>query len=200
MPTGYTAMIEEDGNTNAREFVRKCAREFMPFIHQRDVDPLSAPPRLPDESWGGESEYRRKSVEDAKARLADVKGWTQAQAREEYGKYVAETDQRNQEWLKEYVQTSSRYQVVLGKLAKWEPHEEVTNLKKFCIEQIEMCMPEGAYMTPILTFDTWLQSEQQESERQVKLYEEMAEEERERYKGHRRLAQIFLDEIERVPE
>lgn len=199
MPTGYTAMIEEDGNTNAREFVAQCMRAFMPFIHQRE-ESMSSPPRLPDESWSGESEYRRKSVAEAKARLADVQGWTQAKARVEHEKYVEEAFRINDEATKEYDRARGLYGAVLNKLGQWEPHEEAAGLKKFCIDQIEMCMPKSLYLMEIANFDTWLQEEQKSAQNSLDFYEQQAAEERERHAGHRRLAQIFLDEIERVPE
>lgn len=199
MPTGYTAMIEEDGNTNAREFVRKCAREFMPFIHMRE-EPLSNPPRLPDENWGGESTYRKKALEEARAKLAEVKSLTQAQAREKYEEYVARTTKYNEEAVAEYKRVRELYLAVATKINRWEPHPDAARLKEFCIEQIDMCIPKKVYTMPIQTFDEWLQSERKLAQQDVDYNEDQIEKERERYKGHRRLAQLFLDEIERVPE
>lgn len=200
MPTGYTAMIEEDGNTNAREFVRKCAREFMPFIHQRDVDPLSVPPRLPDEEWAGESEWRRKSRLEAEAHLTDAKGWTQEQARNKYAEYMQTTFDDNNRRIEEFNELDRRYQAVLDKLAKWEPQEEAARLKEFAIEQIEMSKPHSPYIVGIATFDVWWAEEINAAQRSVDYYDEQLVKDRERHEGNRRMAQIFLDEIERVPE
>lgn len=138
MPTGYTAFIEDGTITTAKDFIMLCARAFGVCINMRD-EPLSKP--IPEEFKL--DTYHVKEIEKAKTKLEQIEAMTneeiQKQCDEEYNKRIAERI-----GIKEYrKRMREKYEKVLNGIKKWNPPtQDHEGLKKFAIEQIEMCLPD----------------------------------------------------------
>ena len=162
MPTGYTAIIEDDENCTFEQYLLRCARAFGALVSLRD-EPLSAP--IPQEFKP--SDYHIKQLAVAEARAHELDGITQKQADK---LAAAEWDSREAERIKSLereVSKSKRYKAMLEKVQAWQPptpdHQE---LKDFMAQQINLCIGSGWPMleyyqkpTPKLTGRGWLEAQ-----------------------------------------
>lgn len=141
MPTGYTAFIEDGKITTAKDFLMLCARAFDATVEMRE-EPLSKP--IPEKLEP--SDYHTKSLESARKRLEQLRVMTEdeigAEIESEHTRRVEEK-RKSQEKNREL---KSRYMEILRDVTSWTPPtSEHEGLKKFAVEQIEMCLPETSW-------------------------------------------------------
>lgn len=196
MPTGYTVMIEEDGNTNAREFVAKCARAFGMFAHQRE-DSLDAELVYPELDA-----YYSRALDHAKIALNAAEDWTEEEIAANHRKHVNDMLDSNDKSVRRAKQTNDRYEAVLAKLVKWQPTDEINqNVKQYAIDQINMCYPVASYtVLPEIDQDVWYQGRLTHLREQVAYYSERVEEEKARLAGRKVAIDNFLAELGNIPE
>lgn len=135
MPTGYTAYIEDGEVTTGKDFLTLCCRNFGICIDMRE-DPLSKP--IP-EKFEPDSYYKQR-YDNALLELEKAKSLTKESAINKI-----KLDKRNREngiaeAIKKNKETKAKYLKVRNEVEKWiPPTSEHVNLKKFALEQIDMC-------------------------------------------------------------
>jgi hypothetical protein len=132
MPTGYTAKLEEKGQTFA-EFVWTCARAFGALITMRE-DSLDAP--IP-EAFQPEP-YAERSLREAKAELERVRKMTLKEAEKEAAASFVE---RKAEVEKHNVKVRAilaRYKAMEAEVRAWvPPTPDHDGLRNFMLQQIK---------------------------------------------------------------
>lgn len=179
MPTGYTAFIEDGAITNAEDFILLCARSFGACISMRD-EPLSKP--IPQQFE--ESSHYHDALERAKQRLSFLESMSDAEIHEaneaEYQKSVSDHESA----LKKAEALKTKYLEILERVKKWNPPTpEHTALKGFCIEQIQISLPDLSYYKSPVQKESdadWIKNNIQMSQENIEYYERMAREEKER--------------------
>lgn len=197
MPTGYTAYIEDGSITTAEDFIMLCARAFGVCISMRD-EPLSKP--IPQEF--AESSFYRDALEQEHKRLSYLRNMTDAEIHEqnesEYQKRVAKRESS----VKKDEELKSRYLGLLAKVKDWNPPTpEHDGLKKFCIEQIQMSLPDPRYYdSPIekLPDDEWIKTNIRYCLKAIARYEKEAKEEAERTASRNKWLKDLRDSLQNI--
>jgi hypothetical protein len=136
MPTGYTAIIDDNPDVTFADYVWRCARAFGALVLMRD-EPLDVP--IPEFKV---DEYYERRIRIAEQDLADARAMRVEQAavmmREEH---EAEC-QRCKEWQADTREKMVRYNEMYTQLAEWKPPTpDHAKLKEFMAEQLATGMP-----------------------------------------------------------
>ena len=137
MPTGYTAYIEDGDITTGKEFLKLCTRAFGVAIDQKD-DPLSVPTKTKFEP----GQYYIDAYNGACDELKKAKSMSFNEAK-------LRLKTRHHKKVDDYKKCSEKYSDLRNKYLKvrreveaWTPPTpEHDGLKKFALEQIDMCIP-----------------------------------------------------------
>ncbi len=183
MPTGYTSKIYNGDNQSFKEFAMGCARAFGALIHMRD-DGMETPIR-PDIV----SDYAKKHVEEAQAKIAWLHALTpkecEAEARKQYGdamEYYNKT-------VKERMALQTRYEMMLAQVEAWKPPtKDHEGLKKFMIEQLTTSIEGDCDMRyfPVpqrITGEQWLADHLESAAKDIEYFSKEQKEEEERVNG-----------------
>ena len=128
MPTGYTADLKMDTPLSA--FILKCARAMGALIMMRD-DQLDAP--IPDEFEP--SDYYRKSLEDAKSRVAALAEMTLEQAAADLEKHNASMRKSAEESNAKDRAQRKIYERMIALVEAWKPPTpDHVHFKKFMLD------------------------------------------------------------------
>ena len=141
MPTGYTAYIQDGEITTGKEFLKLCARAFGVAVDLKE-ESLD----VPTPSHFEPDPYYEKRYKES----LDFKEKVHHMTFEETKNYMISKFNNNksdaERCLKSYKQEDEKYLKVREEVKKWIPptpeHEE---LKKFCLEQIDMSLNTGLY-------------------------------------------------------
>jgi len=146
MPTGYTAFIEDGKVNNGKDFIKLCSRAFGAYIIERD--------KGLDEAITKEFQldpYYKNSLIEAEKELAKLKSMTIENAETVCNNEYNERIKNAEEGLKKQNEINQRYFKVLREVKKWlPPTKEHIELKKFAINQIEMCINNSDYWERVL--------------------------------------------------
>lgn len=146
MPTGYTAHIEDGEIATGKEFLKLCTRAFGVAISLKD-EPLSTPTPSSFEP----SPFYKESYDRALKKLEESNKMTfdeaKIQMRADYEKRISD--------YKRYVERETamneKYAKVRKEVEEWIPQtEEHEGLKKFALEQIDMCVTKQEYIDEYL--------------------------------------------------
>ncbi len=146
MPTGYTAHIEEGEITTGKEFLRLCTRAFGIAIDVKD-EPLSTPTPSSFEP----SPFYKESYDKALKKLEEVNKMTfdeaKVQMRADYEKRIS----NYKRYAERETAMNEKYAKVRKEVEEWiPPTEEHEGLKKFALEQIDMCVTKQEYIDEYL--------------------------------------------------
>lgn len=146
MPTGYTAFIEDGNVTTAKDFILLCARNFGACISLRD-EPLSKP--IPEEFT--ESSFYRDSLQRERNRLVELRSMTEEDIHNENEAFYQRRMADRTAALEKAEVLKANYLRILEEVKAWNPPTpEHENLKAFCIEQIQISLPDTSYYkTPV---------------------------------------------------
>lgn len=181
MPTGYTAGIEDGTIKTAEEFLLKCARAFGACVDMRD-EPLSKPIQRFEPS-----DYHKNALEKAKNNYEKYHAMSIEEAEIEvriaHNKKVSDA----KKYLAEKIKINKRYAEILSKVKQWQPPtDEHKDLKRFAIEQIEMCIDNNiSYYERMITSvmqsgQEWLTSNLEQSLKDIEYHTNEWEKEIER--------------------
>lgn len=181
MPTGYTYGILE-GQT-FEQFVWSCAKAFGAFIVQRD-DPSGSPPVMTEEA----SDYHAKELEEARKTLDDLKSWDDEAWANAHAAYVAGVEQSNRESIAKAAETRCMYQAMLDRVQSWTPPtSDHAGLKKFMIDQINLCENEGdPYLSKARPLAEWKADKLSFAEREIDYHAKHQQKEAECVAGRNR--------------
>ena len=146
MPTGYTAHIEDGEITTGKEFLRLCTRAFGIAIDVKD-EPLSTPTPSSFEP----SPFYKENYDRALKKLEEINKMTfdevKVQMRADYEKRISD-DKR---YAERATTMNEKYAKVRKEVEEWiPPTEEHEGLKKFALEQIDMCVTKQEYIDECL--------------------------------------------------
>lgn len=146
MPTGYTAHIEDGEITTGKEFLRLCTRAFGIAIDVKD-EPLSTPTPSSFEP----SPFYKESYDRALKKLEEVNKMTfdeaKIQMRADYEKRISDYKR----YAERETAMNEKYAKVRKEVEEWiPPTEEHEGLKKFALEQIDMCVTKQKYINEYL--------------------------------------------------
>lgn len=182
MPTGYTAGIENGSITSAKDFIMLCAKNFGACIDMRD-EPLNTP--IPEQFEG--SSYYAKSLKEAESTL---KIWNDMKLEDACIKYDVEIKSENdraEKQISEQLEQYKTYRKILREVRDWNPPtSEHEGLKKFAIDQINMCADADiSYWQDKIDkghkpFDEWWDDKIKSTEEEIKRYKKEVDEEKKR--------------------
>ena len=137
MPTGYTAYIEDGDITTGKEFLKLCTRAFGVAIDQKD-DPLSVPTKTKFEP----SQYYINQYNAACDALRDAKSINFNEAKLRLSARHHKKVEDCKKCVEKYSDLRNKYLKVRREVEAWTPPtSEHKGLKKFALEQIDMCIP-----------------------------------------------------------
>ena len=146
MPTGYTAYIEDGDITTGKEFLKLCTRAFGIAIDLKD-EPLSVPTPTHFEPDTYYKERYEKALEDFNEANNLTFDNAKIQMKAAYEKRISD--------YKSFAEKESlmneKYAKVRKEVEEWiPPTEEHQSLKKFALEQIDMCITKQEYIDEYL--------------------------------------------------
>lgn len=132
MPTGYTAMLQDNPDVPFADFAKQCARAFGACIMQRD-DPHDA---LPDPNEQP-SRYHVEELEELRSRLAWLGEASDVDLLAEQDKAIADHVRSCKEGIEKKKQIEANYRRMLALAEAWEPPTpDHRGLKEFMVKQI----------------------------------------------------------------
>jgi predicted Zn-ribbon and HTH transcriptional regulator len=135
MPTGYTYQIEEGKIDTAEEFLKICARNFGALMHMRE-EPLSNPIRK-----DVIDNYYDKDIKECQRMIEETQEMTEGDIVRDIMKRYDDEVKRYKDAYESGKKINDRYKKVLKEVLDWNPPtSEHQALKKFAIDQINMCM------------------------------------------------------------
>jgi hypothetical protein len=129
MPTGYTAVIDDNPTVPFRHFALRCARAFGALVTM-----------LPEKMEP--SPYYRERLEKANAELAEALGLTLEAAEVLMLSERESVARRNAEHRQEHATTAAAYERMRVEVAAWKPPtKDHENMKQFMLEQLHVGGP-----------------------------------------------------------
>lgn len=146
MPTGYTAGIEDGKITTGKDFLKLCTRAFGIAMNVRD-EPLSVPTPTKFEP----STYYKDRFEEAKAQLEKCRKMSFEEAKTKMIKSHEDRVKMYKSIAERYIENNKKYAKVRAEVETWIPPTlEHYNLKRFALEQIDMCIEKQEYIDECL--------------------------------------------------
>lgn len=141
MPTGYTAYIKDGKITSGKEFLKLCTRAFGIAIDLKDKSlDIPTPNHFEPDS------YYEKAYKDSLASREKAYDMTLEEAKEDMISKFKNNKTCAERCLKEYKDEDEKYLKVREEVERWiPPTPEHENLKKFCLEQIDMSLNTSLY-------------------------------------------------------
>lgn len=137
MPTGYTAYIEDGDITTGKDFLKLCTRAFGVAIDQKD-DPLSVPTKTKFKP----SQHYIDAYNRACDALRDAKSISFNEAKLRLSARHHKKVEDCKKCVEKYSDLRNKYLKVRREVEAWTPPTpEHDGLKKFALEQIDMCIP-----------------------------------------------------------
>lgn len=146
MPTGYTAGIEDGKITTGKDFLRLCTRAFGIAMDVRD-EPLSVPTPTKFEP----DTFYRDKIDREKMDLEKWEEISFEDAKAEMVKAHADRVRMYKRMAENNIEKNKKYAKVRAEVEDWNPPtENHYNLKKFALEQIDMCVEKQEYIDEYL--------------------------------------------------
>lgn len=134
MPTEYTCIIEDKADTTFREYALRCARGMGHCIMQRD-DPMADPPKP-----RAVTPYHTDELKKARGKLLEAEGASPESMRALWLSHCASTAADNAKSAEKHAKEQAAYARVRADVVAWvPPSPDHEGLKRFMLEQIDMC-------------------------------------------------------------
>ena len=141
MPTGYTSYIKDGEITSGKEFLKLCTRAFGIAVDLKE-ESLD----VPTPNHFEPNPYYEKRYKDSLASREKAYSMTFEEVKEDIISKYNDNKGRAAKILKEYKDEDKKYLKVREEVEKWiPPTPEHENLKKFCLEQIDMSLNTALY-------------------------------------------------------
>ena len=141
MPTGYTAYIKDGKITSGKEFLKLCTRAFGIAVHLKD-ESLD----VPTPNHFEPHPYYEKAYKDSLVSREKAYSMTLEEVKEDIISKYNDNKGRAEKILEKYKDEDKKYLKVREEVEKWiPPTSEHENLKKFCLEQIDMSLNTSLY-------------------------------------------------------
>lgn len=141
MPTGYTSYIKDGKITSGKEFLKLCTRAFGIAVDLKD-ESLD----VPTPNHFDPHPYYEKAYKDSLVSREKAYSMTLEEIKEDIISKYNDNKGRAEKILEEYKDEDKNYLKVREEVEKWTPPTpEHENLKKFCLEQIDMSLNTTLY-------------------------------------------------------
>lgn len=141
MPTGYTSYIKDGKITSGKEFLKLCTRAFGIAVDLKD-ESLD----VPTPNHFEPHPYYEKAYKDSLMSREKAYSMTREEVKEDIISKYNDNKGRAEKILEEYKDEDEKYLKVREEVEKWTPPTpEHENLKKFCLEQIDMSLNTDLY-------------------------------------------------------
>ena len=141
MPTGYTSYIKDGKITSGTEFLKLCTRAFGIAIDLKD-ESLD----VPTPNHFEPHPYYEKAYKDSLVSREKAYSMTLEEVKEDIISKYDDNKGRAAKILEGYKDEDKKYLKVREEVEKWiPPTPEHENLKKFCLEQIDMSLNTALY-------------------------------------------------------
>lgn len=141
MPTGYTSYIKDGKITSGKEFLKLCTRAFGITIDLKD-ESLD----VPTPNHFEPHPYYEKAYKDSLVSREKAYSMTLEEVKEDIISKYNDNKGRAEKILEEYKDEDKKYLKVREEVEKWTPPTpEHENLKKFCLEQIDVSLNTALY-------------------------------------------------------
>lgn len=141
MPTRYTSYIKDGKITSGKEFLKLCTRAFGVAIDLKD-ESLDVPTPNHFEPHS----YYEKAYKDSLVSREKAYSMTLEEIKEDIISKYNDNKGRAEKILEEYKDEDKKDLKVREEVEKWTPPTpEHENLKKFCLEQIDMSLNTTLY-------------------------------------------------------
>lgn len=152
MPTGYTAGIEDGKITTGKDFLMLCTRAFGVAMDVRD-EPLSVPTPTKFEP----NTFYRDKIDREKIDLEKWERMSFENAKTKMIEYYTDRVKLYKQIAESNIEKNKKYAKVRTEVEAWNPPtENHYNLKKFALEQIDMCIEKQEWI------DEWLRLSNEE--------------------------------------
>lgn len=141
MPTGYTSYIKDGKITSDKEFLKLCTRAFGIAIDlkEKSLD-------VPTPNHFEPHPYYEKAYKDSLVSREKAYSMTLEEVKEDIISKYNDNKASAERCLKDYKDEDKKYLKVREEVEKWNPPtSEHENLKKFCLEQIDMSLNTSLY-------------------------------------------------------
>ena len=146
MPTGYTAYIEDGDIATGKEFLKLCTRALGIAIDLKD-EPLSVPTPTHFEPNIYYKERYEKALEEFNKANNLTFDEAKIQMKTAYERRISDY----KSWAEKESLMNEKYAKVRKEVEEWiPPTEEHQDLKKFALEQIDMCITKQEYIDEYL--------------------------------------------------
>lgn len=141
MPTGYTSYIKDGKITSGKEFLKLCTRAFGIAVDLKD-ESLD----VPTPNHFEPHPYYEKAYKDSLVSREKAYNMTLEEVKEDIISKYNDNKGRAEKILEEYKDEDKKYLKVREEVEKWTPPtSEHENLKKFCLEQIDISLNTSLY-------------------------------------------------------
>lgn len=141
MPTGYTSYINDGEITSGKEFLKLCTRAFGIAVDLKD-ESLD----VPTPNHFEPNPYYEKAYKDSLVSKEKAYSMTLEEAKEDMISKFKNNKASAKRCLKDYKDEDKKYLKVREEVEKWiPPTPEHENLKKFCLDQIDMSLNTSLY-------------------------------------------------------
>lgn len=141
MPTGYTAMLEEENNPSFRDFAMRCARAFGVLVTMRD-EPLDK--EIPEEFKP--NSYHLQAIRKATSDQSKIKNMTKEECLVEATKAKSNEVRYYSDLLAKQYVLIGRYKAMCAQIKAWTPPtKDHEGLKEFMLEQLDVSWPDVEY-------------------------------------------------------
>lgn len=141
MPTGYTSYIKDGKITSGKEFLKLCTRAFGIAVDLKD-ESLD----VPTPNHFEPHPYYEKAYKDSLVSREKAYSMTLEEVKEDIISKYNDNKSMAEKILEKYKDEDKKYLKVRKEVEKWiPPTPEHENLKKFCLEQIDMSLNISLY-------------------------------------------------------
>lgn len=141
MPTGYTSYIKDGKITSGKEFLKLCIRAFGIAVDLKD-ESLD----VPTPNHFEPHPYYEKAYKDSLVSREKAYSMTLEEVKKDIISKYNDNKGRAEKILEEYKDEDEKYLKVREEVEKWTPPTpEHEDLKKFCLEQIDMSLNTALY-------------------------------------------------------
>ena len=141
MPTGYTSYIKDGKITSGKEFLKLCTRAFGIAVDLKD-ESLD----VPTPNHFEPHPYYEKAYKDSLVSREKAYSMTLEEVKEDIISKYNDNKGMAEKILEKYKDEDKKYLKVREEVEKWiPPTPEHENLKKFCLEQIDMSLNTALY-------------------------------------------------------
>lgn len=141
MPTGYTSYIKDGKITSGKEFLKLCTRAFGIAVDLKD-ESLD----VPTPNHFEPHPYYEKAYKDSLVSREKAYSMTLEEVKEDIISKYNDNKGMAEKILEKYKDEDKKYLKVRKEVEKWiPPTPEHENLKKFCLEQIDMSLNTSLY-------------------------------------------------------